>query len=79
MHQHSHRYGSRWPNASVRTGVDALTNVPESFMTAAAAEGRTPEPPGPGSALTPQMLADVTRANENIPTRRHPVKTKLEE
>jgi hypothetical protein len=31
MHQHSHQYGSRWPNASVRTGVDALTNVPESL------------------------------------------------
>ena len=26
-----------------------------------------------------KWLADVTRANENIPTRHHPVKTKLEE
>jgi len=80
MHQHSHQYGSRWPNASVRTGVDALTNVPGPFVTSSktsgCSRGRTLEPPGPGSALNASNVSRCYPRQREYPHPPPPSKNK---
>ena len=53
--------------------MDGLAKAPELCVTSSNINGSVP-PRG-----TRQMVSDATRASENIPTRRHRVKTTLEE